>query len=73
MLYTTNAIESLVVKLRKSINNRGHFPSDESDAKLIYLALKSARKKWTMPLGDWKKALIQFAIIYQDRVPISGA
>jgi putative transposase len=44
IIYTTNAIESLHVTLRKSIKNPGHFPSDESDAKLIYLALKSAIK-----------------------------
>ncbi len=73
IIYTTNAIESLNMTLRKIIKNRGHFPSDESATKLIYLALKNATTKWTMPLKDWKKALTQFAIIYKDRVPVFGA
>ncbi len=57
IIYTTNAIESLNMTLRKIIKNRGRFPSDESATKLIYLALKNAATKWTMPLKDWKKAL----------------
>lgn len=73
IIYTTNAIESLNMTLRKIIKNRGHFPSDESATKLIYLALRNATTKWTMPLKDWKKALTQFAIIYKDRVPVFGA
>jgi len=35
MIYTTNAIESLNMQLRKVIKNRGHFPSDEAATKLI--------------------------------------
>ena len=73
IIYTTNAIESLNMTLWKIIKNRGHFPSDESATKLIYLALRNATTKWTMPLKDWKKALTQFAIIYKDRVPVFGA
>ena len=73
IIYTTNAIESLNMTLRKIIKNRGHFPSDESATKLIYLALRNATTKWTMPLKDWKKALTQFAVIYKDRVPAFGA
>ncbi|MGC8604832.1 MAG: IS256 family transposase [Desulfomonilaceae bacterium] len=72
IIYTTNAIESLNMTLRKIIKNRGHFPSDESATKLIYLALRNATTKWTMPLKDWKKALTQFAIIYKDRGPFFG-
>ena len=40
IIYTTNAIESLPMPLRKVIKNRGHFPSDEAATKLIYLALR---------------------------------
>jgi putative transposase len=39
-IYTTNAIESLNMSLRKVTKNRGHFPSDEAMFKLLYLALK---------------------------------
>ena len=30
IIYTTNAIESLHMQLRKVLKNRGHFPSDEA-------------------------------------------
>lgn len=69
IIYTTNAIESLHMTLRKIIKNRGHFPNDESATKLLYLALRNASEKWTMPIVGWKKALTQFAISYKDRVP----
>jgi putative transposase len=68
-IYTTNAIESLNMSLRKVTKNRGHFPSDEAMFKLIYLALKNISKKWTMPIRDWKSALNQFSIIFEGRMP----
>jgi len=45
IIYTTNAIESLNMSLRKIIKNRGHFPSDDAATKLLYLALRNAAKK----------------------------
>jgi putative transposase len=72
IIYTTNAIESLNMSLRKIIKNRGHFPSDDAATKLLYLALRNAAKKWTMPPRTWKAALNQFAILFQDRFPASG-
>lgn len=69
-IYTTNAIESLNMSLRKVTKNRGHFPSDEAMFKLIYLALKNIAKKWTMPIRDWKSALNQFSIVFEGRLPI---
>ncbi|NTW80043.1 MAG: IS256 family transposase [Geobacteraceae bacterium] len=69
-IYTTNAIESLNMSLRKITKNRGHFPSDESMFKLLYLALKNIAKKWTMPIRDWKSALNQFSILFEGRMSI---
>ena len=69
-IYTTNAIESINMSLRKIIKNRGSFPTDESAIKLLYLALQNISKKWTMPIRDWKAALNQFSIIFEGRVPI---
>ena len=40
-IYTTNAIESLNMSLRKVTKNRGSFPSDEAMFKLLYLALNN--------------------------------
>ncbi len=68
-IYTTNAIESLNMSLRKVTKNRGHFPSDEAMFKLLYLALKNIAKKWTMPIRDWKSALNQFSIMFHGRMP----
>jgi putative transposase len=67
IIYTTNAIESLHMQLRKIIKNRGHFPSDEAATKLIYLALRNITKKWTMSAREWKAAMTQFAILFPER------
>lgn len=72
-LYTTNAIESLNMSLRKIIKNRSLFPNDEAVLKLLYLALRNAAKKWTMPIRDWGLAMNQFSIIFGDRVPLCSS
>src|ERR1700682_1013041 len=69
VIYTTNAIESLNMSLRKVTKARGSFPNDEAVSKLLYLALRNIAKKWTMPVRDWRDALNRFAIIYADRLP----
>ena len=70
VIYTTNAIESLNYSLRKIIKNRSLFPNDEAVFKLLYLALKNIEKKWTMPIREWKRALQQFAIVFEGRMPL---
>jgi transposase-like protein len=67
MIYTTNAIESLHMQLRKVLKNRGHFPSDEAATKLIYLALRNITKKWKNPPLTWRSAANQFAIQFGKR------
>lgn len=69
VIYTTNAIESMNMGLRKVSKNRGSFPTDESLLKLYYLVLKNISKKWTMPIRDWKAALNRFTIQFEDRMP----
>ncbi|OLY59902.1 IS256 family transposase [Leptospira santarosai serovar Guaricura] len=71
-IYTTNAIESMNMGLRKIIKNRGSFPTDEAAIKLLYLALNNMSKKWTMPIQDWGKAMNQFAIIFGDRLKLDS-
>jgi putative transposase len=68
-IYTTNAIESLNMSLRKVTKNRGSFPNDEAMTKLLYLAMRNIAKKWTLPIRDWKSALNQFTILFEDRMP----
>ena len=67
-IYTTNAIESTNRSLRKILKTRGAFPHDDAVRKLIYLALRNITKKWTKPIKNWKAALNQFAILFEDRV-----
>jgi putative transposase len=67
IIYTTNAIESLHMQLRKVLKNRGHFPNDEAATKLIYLALRNITKKWKNPPVTWKLAATQFAIQFGER------
>ncbi len=69
VIYTTNAIESLNSTLRKIIKTRRLFPSEEAATKLLYLALQNIAKKWTKPIREWRKALNQFAIYFEGRVP----
>ena len=68
VIYTTNAIESLNMTLRKVTKNRGSFPNDEAVFKILYLALRNAAKKWTMPIQNWKGAMNHFSILFEDRM-----
>jgi putative transposase len=49
IIYTTNAIEALNAKLRRAVRARGHFPTDESAIKLLFLILRQMQKEWKMP------------------------
>jgi transposase-like protein len=67
VIYTTNAIESVNSGVRKIIKTRGHFPTDEAATKLIWLALRNITARWVNAAYDWKQAMNQFAILYEDR------
>ena len=67
-IYTTNAIESLNSVIRHAIKKRKLFPSDDSVRKVIYLAIESASKKWSMPIQNWKQAMSRFIIEFSDRL-----
>ena len=68
-IYTTNAIESVNSVIRKFTRNRKIYPNEDSALKLVYMAIREASKKWTMPIHHWKQALNHFAILYEDRLP----
>lgn len=72
LLYTTNAIESLHMQLRKALKTRGHFPNDEAALKLIYLVLRNITQRWRAAPRDWKATMTQFAILYPDRFTTEG-
>jgi putative transposase len=62
IIYTTNAIESLHSQIRKAVRSRGHFPSDEAAAKLIWLALRNITAKWKSPPIFWHAVKTQMAL-----------
>ena len=70
IIYTTNAIESLNSVIRKSIRNRKIFPSDQSALKVVYLAIKKASARWTLPIRNWIPAMNRLAIEYEGRFDI---
>jgi putative transposase len=72
VIYTTNAIESVNARLRKIIKTRGHFPSDDAATKLIWLALRNITADWGRAAKDWKAAMNQFAILYEERFTNAG-
>ncbi|MDW5287176.1 IS256 family transposase (plasmid) [Alteromonas macleodii] len=67
-IYTTNAIESLNSVIRKAIKKRKIFPSDDSARKMVYLAIKDASKKWSMPIQNWRQAMSRFIIEFEERL-----
>jgi len=67
VIYTTNAIESVNFSLRKLIKNRASFPTDEAAIKLLYLGLRNIAQRWTMPIQNWKQAMSQLMIRFEQR------
>jgi putative transposase len=70
VIYTTNAVESLNMSLRKIIKTRGSFPSEEAALKLLFLALLNVSKRWNT-VQEWKQALNQFDILWGDRIRVA--
>jgi transposase-like protein len=66
-IYTTNAIESLNMELRKVSKNRGHFPHNEAAMKLLWLALEKITRRWSKAASSWPATALQLAINYGDR------
>jgi len=54
--------------IRAAINKRKVFPTDDSVRKVIYLAIKDASKKWSMPIQNWRLAMSRFFIEFGDRL-----
>ena len=71
IIYTTNAIEALHSRVRKAVQLRGHFPSDEAATKLIWLVLRNVAAKWVRPQIFWPSVRSQFAIHFGDRFRVT--
>lgn len=68
MIYTTNTLEGFNRQLRKFTKIRTVFPTDESLRKSLYLATDQVMKKWSSPIGNWGSILLQFEIMFQERI-----
>jgi len=68
IIYTTNLIENLNGKIRKYTKNKLSFPTDEAVMKSVYLAVREATKKWSMPIRNWGIILNQFITIFENRL-----
>ena len=72
VIYTTNAIESLNMVMRKYTRNRRIFPNDEAALKALFLAIGEASKRWKC-IHHWKPALQSFQLMFGDeRVPLAA-
>ena len=67
-IYTTNSVEAMNRQVRKVLKTRGALPSDQAVLKLVYLALRNARSRWSRTKG-WAQARLQFQILFGDRFP----
>jgi putative transposase len=71
VIATTNAIESLNARFRRSVRARGHFPTEQAALKCLYLTIVSldptgrGRRRWT---NRWKAALNAFDITFDGRL-----
>ncbi len=68
VIYTTNAVESLNMSLRKIIKTRGSFPNEEAALRLLWMALRNHSKKWSF-VQNWREALNRFQILWPERMP----
>ena len=70
IIYTTNTVEGYHRQVRKITKTKGVFPTDDSLYKLVYLAYRNIRKKWTIPLVNWGQTAQQLAIKFGNRFKI---
>jgi transposase-like protein len=54
-------------QIRKVTKNKSVFPNDTALEKLVYLAYRNIRKKWTMPLANFGIISQQLAIKFGER------
>jgi transposase-like protein len=71
MIYTTNTIESLNARFRRSTRVRGHFPNEQSAIKVLYLTIRRTDGRGDNVVGrvrNWKSVLNTLAMHYGDRI-----
>lgn len=75
VIYSTNAIESVHARFRRSVRARGHFPNEQAAMKCLYLTIRSldptgrGRVRWS---NRWKPALNAFAVTFEGRINLNN-
>jgi len=70
-VYSTNAIESIHARFRRSVRARGHFPTENAALKCVYLTVRSldptgkGRQRW---MNRWKQPLNAFTVTFEGRI-----
>jgi putative transposase len=71
VICTTNSIESVNSRVRRAVNARGHFPTEQAALKCVYLAIMSldpsgkGQQRW---MNRWKAPLNAFEIAFPGRL-----
>jgi putative transposase len=68
LIYTTNPIESLNSRVRKTVKGKSVFPTEAALFKALYLAVAEAEKRWTMRTRNWSETMAQLSIFFQERL-----
>ena len=68
LIYTTNPIESLNSRVRKTVKGKSVFPTEIALFKALYLAVAEAEKRWTMRTRNWQEIMAQLSIFFQERL-----
>lgn len=70
IIYTTNLIENLNGKIRKSTKNKLSFPNDDALKKAVYLSIAETEKRWDQPIWNWGLIFNQFLTIFENRIQV---
>ena len=71
IVYTTNAVESLNARFRRTVRHRGHFPNEQAAMNIFYLVATTKhknRENLTGKTNGWKTILNTLTIHYGDRI-----
>ena len=68
IMYTTNMVEGYHRQLRKFTKTKSLFPTEQAALKSLFLAMKNATNKWSMPIHNWGTILNQLIIKFPNRI-----
>jgi len=67
-IHSTNFVKRFNKDIKRRTKVVGAFPNENSLLKLLYLGIKNASKKCTMPVRNWSLTISQLAIFFEGRL-----